>query len=74
MATSMEKSETAHVEDTGSAHARSNSPIEEKSDPGTLEAGQPFEPQNKVIQIASEKHKVSESADETTPRSLSVSS
>ena len=49
MATSMEKSEAAHVEDTGSAHARSNSPIEEKSDPGALEAGQPFEPQNKVI-------------------------
>jgi hypothetical protein len=45
----MEKSESAHVEDTGSARARSNSPIEEKSDPGALEAGQPFEPQNKVI-------------------------
>ncbi len=55
----MEKSETAHVEDTGSARARSNSPIEEKSDPGALEAGQPFEPQNKVGNLnCLRKHRV----------------
>ena len=45
----MEKRETANVEDAVSARVRSNSPMEEKSDPGALEAGQPFEPQNKVI-------------------------
>jgi hypothetical protein len=46
---SHDKSESAHVEDTTSTRARSNSPIEEKNDPGALEAGQPFEAKNKVI-------------------------